>query len=99
MRRDKLNDRHVVSISPPYICGCLCCMCRMCVHMFVQTPVLMCVVFRVMFDLLHISRFHELSPILEPGRTPKMDKAVILSDVVRVLTQLIDKIPKTQGLS
>uniref|UniRef100_A0A5B6ZUJ0 Putative transcription factor ILR3-like n=1 Tax=Davidia involucrata TaxID=16924 RepID=A0A5B6ZUJ0_DAVIN len=30
-------------------------------------------------------RFQELSSILEPGRPPKMDKAVILSDAVRIL--------------
>ena len=30
----------------------------------------------------------ELGSILEPGRTPKTDKAAILSDAVRMVTQL-----------
>jgi FtsZ-binding cell division protein ZapB len=33
-------------------------------------------------------RFLELSAALEPGRPPKTDKATILSDAVRILTQL-----------
>ncbi|EFJ35991.1 hypothetical protein SELMODRAFT_165311 [Selaginella moellendorffii] len=33
-------------------------------------------------------RFVELSAALEPGRPPKSDKATILSDAVRVITQL-----------
>ncbi|KAG0619376.1 hypothetical protein M758_4G135300 [Ceratodon purpureus] len=33
-------------------------------------------------------RFMELSAELEPGRPPKTDKATILSDAVRILTQL-----------
>ncbi|KAL8145634.1 transcription factor ILR3-like isoform X2 [Apium graveolens] len=33
-------------------------------------------------------RFLELSSILEPGRPPKTDKAAILNDAVRMLTQL-----------
>ncbi|XP_010647171.1 transcription factor ILR3 isoform X3 [Vitis vinifera] len=33
-------------------------------------------------------RFLELGSILEPGRPPKMDKAVILSDALRMMTQL-----------
>ncbi|GMN49760.1 hypothetical protein TIFTF001_018913 [Ficus carica] len=33
-------------------------------------------------------RFLELGSILEPGRPPKMDKAVILGDAVRMVTQL-----------
>nr|XP_009408170.1 PREDICTED: transcription factor ILR3 isoform X2 [Musa acuminata subsp. malaccensis] len=33
-------------------------------------------------------RFSELSLILDPGRTPKSDKASILSDAARVLVQL-----------
>ncbi|XP_024376913.1 transcription factor bHLH115 [Physcomitrium patens] len=33
-------------------------------------------------------RFLELGAILEPGRPPKTDKATILSDAVRILTQL-----------
>ncbi|KAF9617800.1 hypothetical protein IFM89_038982, partial [Coptis chinensis] len=32
--------------------------------------------------------FVELGSILEPGRSPKLDKAAILSDVVRMVTQL-----------
>ena len=30
----------------------------------------------------------ELGTILEPGKPPKMDKAAILSDAVRMVTQL-----------
>lgn len=33
-------------------------------------------------------RFLELSSILDPGRHPKMDKAVILGDAVRMVSQL-----------
>ncbi|XP_054792592.1 transcription factor ILR3-like isoform X1 [Prosopis cineraria] len=33
-------------------------------------------------------RFLELSSILEPGKLPKMDKTAILSDAVRMLTEL-----------
>ncbi|PON88180.1 Basic helix-loop-helix transcription factor [Trema orientale] len=33
-------------------------------------------------------RFLELGSILDPGRPPKMDKAVILGDAVRMVTQL-----------
>ncbi|XP_057528388.1 transcription factor ILR3-like [Amaranthus tricolor] len=33
-------------------------------------------------------KFMELGSILEPGRTPKTDKAAILSDAVRMVTQL-----------
>ncbi|CAA2990184.1 transcription factor ILR3-like [Olea europaea subsp. europaea] len=33
-------------------------------------------------------RFQELSSILEPGRPPKMDKAVILSDAVRMVIHM-----------
>ncbi|KAK1396207.1 BHLH domain-containing protein [Heracleum sosnowskyi] len=33
-------------------------------------------------------RFLKLSSILEPGRPPKTNKAAILNDVVRMLTQL-----------
>ncbi|KAL6990852.1 Transcription factor ilr3 [Sarracenia purpurea var. burkii] len=39
-------------------------------------------------------RFQELSSILEPGRTPKLDKSVILSDAVRTVTQLRDEAQK-----
>jgi len=34
------------------------------------------------------TRFIELGSILEPGRTPKTDKAAILVDAVRMVTQL-----------
>lgn len=36
----------------------------------------------------------ELGSILDPGRPPKMDKAVILGDAVRMLTQLRDEAKK-----
>lgn len=39
-------------------------------------------------------RFQELSSILEPGRPPKMDKAAILSDAVRMVNQLRDEAKK-----
>lgn len=35
-----------------------------------------------------ILRFLELGSVLEPGRPPKTDKAAILSDAVRIVTQL-----------
>jgi hypothetical protein len=35
-----------------------------------------------------ILRFMELSSILDPGRPPKMDKAVMLGDALRMVTQL-----------
>lgn len=38
------------------------------------------------FDI--IFRFMELGSILEPGRPPKTDKAAILIDAVRMVTQL-----------
>lgn len=39
-------------------------------------------------------RFQELSYVLEPGRPPKMDKAVILRDAVQMVTQLRDEAEK-----
>ncbi|KAL5772680.1 hypothetical protein ACOSP7_012284 [Xanthoceras sorbifolium] len=36
-------------------------------------------------------RFLELASILDPGRPPKMDKAVLLTDAVRMVTQLRDE--------
>ncbi|KAK2990993.1 hypothetical protein RJ640_005475 [Escallonia rubra] len=39
-------------------------------------------------------RFQELSSILEPGRPPKMDKVVILSDAGRMVSQLRDETQK-----
>ncbi|KAA8519952.1 hypothetical protein F0562_014138 [Nyssa sinensis] len=44
-------------------------------------------------------RFQELSSILEPGRPPKMDKTVILSDAVRMVTQLRDDAQKLKDSS
>ncbi|KAG8385694.1 hypothetical protein BUALT_Bualt03G0071700 [Buddleja alternifolia] len=38
--------------------------------------------------------FQELCSILEPGRPPKMDKAVILSDAVRMVIQLREEAQK-----
>ena len=34
------------------------------------------------------TRFMELGSILDPGRTPKTDKAAILLDAIRIVTQL-----------
>jgi hypothetical protein len=45
-------------------------------------------------DFCIILRFMELGSILDPGKTPKMDKAVILGDAVRMLTQLRDEAQK-----
>ncbi|KAK6133338.1 hypothetical protein DH2020_032909 [Rehmannia glutinosa] len=39
-------------------------------------------------------RFQELSSLLEPGRPPKMDKSVILSDAVRMVIQLREEAQK-----
>nr|WKV22683.1 bHLH15 [Bupleurum chinense] len=39
-------------------------------------------------------RFQELSSILEPGRPPKLDKAVVLSDAVRMVNHLRDEAKK-----
>ncbi|KAG5516595.1 hypothetical protein RHGRI_037349 [Rhododendron griersonianum] len=44
-------------------------------------------------------RFLELSSILESGRKPKVDKAVILSDAVQTLTQLRDEAQKLKESS
>lgn len=38
--------------------------------------------------MIAIYRFMELSSLLEPGRAPKTDKAAILVDAVRMVTQL-----------
>ena len=40
------------------------------------------------------NRFMELSAILEPGHPPKTDKAAILVDAVRMVTQLRGKAQK-----
>lgn len=45
----------------------------------------LCVMHVLMFDMF---RFVELGTILEPGRPPKTDKAAILIDAVRMVTQL-----------
>lgn len=37
---------------------------------------------------VQFSRFLELGALLEPGRPPKTDKAAILVDAVRMVTQL-----------
>lgn len=41
-----------------------------------------------------MSRFQELSSILEPGRTSKTDKAIILSDCIRMVNQLREEARK-----
>lgn len=41
-----------------------------------------------------ISRFLELGSVLDPGRPPKMDKVVLLSDAVRMVIQLRDEAQK-----
>lgn len=40
------------------------------------------------FGLTFTLRFLELGSILDPGKPPKMDKAAILSDAVRMVTEL-----------
>ncbi|XP_057457979.1 transcription factor ILR3-like [Lotus japonicus] len=44
-------------------------------------------------------RFLELSSILEPGRQPKTDKAAIISDAVRVVTQLRNEAEKLKEMN
>ncbi|KAK7324770.1 hypothetical protein VNO77_28603 [Canavalia gladiata] len=44
-------------------------------------------------------RFLELSSILEPGRLPKTDKVAILSDAVRVVTQLRNEALRLKEMS
>ncbi|KAK4858137.1 hypothetical protein QYF36_011576 [Acer negundo] len=39
-------------------------------------------------------RFLELASILDPGRSPKMDKAVLLADAVQMVSQLRDEAQK-----
>lgn len=38
-------------------------------------------------DLISV-RFLELGAVLEPGKTPKMDKSSILNDAIRVMAEL-----------
>jgi hypothetical protein len=38
------------------------------------------------FEIL--KRFLELGSVLEPGKTPKMDKSVIINDAIRMVTEL-----------
>lgn len=38
-------------------------------------------------DLISV-RFLELGTVLEPGKTPKMDKSSILNDAIRVMAEL-----------
>ena len=42
------------------------------------------------------NRFMELGSILEPGRAPKTDKAAILIDAVRMVTQLRGEAQKSK---
>lgn len=44
-------------------------------------------------------RFLELGFLLEPGRQPKTDKASILNDAVRMVTQLRDEVQKHKNLN
>lgn len=39
-------------------------------------------------NMIDMDRFVELGSILEPGRPPKTDKAAILTDAVRMVSQL-----------
>lgn len=41
-----------------------------------------------------VSRFTELGALLDPGRAPKVDKAAILVDAVRMVTLLRDEAQK-----
>lgn len=38
--------------------------------------------------MIFFDRFLELGAILEPGKTPKMDKSAILNDAIRVVGEL-----------
>lgn len=42
-------------------------------------------------NMIDLHRFVELGSILEPGRPPKTDKAAILIDAARMVTQLRDE--------
>lgn len=44
--------------------------------------------------LVSVIRFLELASILDPGRPAKVDKAVLLADAVRMVTQLRDEAQK-----
>ncbi|GMP65542.1 hypothetical protein CsSME_00026282 [Camellia sinensis var. sinensis] len=44
--------------------------------------------FSLFYNQFRVPRFMELGSILEPGRPPKTDKAAILVDAVRMVTQL-----------
>jgi predicted transcriptional regulator len=74
MRRDRLNDRHslILSFSPLVSLS--------------RSLSLSLSLSHVDFGI--ILRFMELSSILDPGRPPKMDKAVMLGDALRMVTQL-----------
>lgn len=43
---------------------------------------------RHLSNMIDMDRFVELGSILEPGRPPKTDKAAILTDAVRMVSQL-----------
>ena len=49
--------------------------------------------------MLCVFRFVELASILEPGRPPKIDKAAILVDAVRMVTQLRKEAQKLKDSS
>lgn len=48
----------------------------------------------LVFNTIDMHRFVELGAILEPGRPPKTDKAAILMDAVRMVTQLREESQK-----
>lgn len=46
-----------------------------------------------------LKRFQELNEMLDPGRSPKTDKSVILADAIRMVTQLRNDAAKLKDSS
>lgn len=75
MRRDKLNDKYAHRFYISFADQWCAGSFFFLLHFF-------------FLGLTFILRFLELGSILDPGKPPKMDKAAILSDAVRVVTEL-----------
>lgn len=58
-----------------------------CSLIFFSLHIIVFVNYHCTYDILFV-RFLELGAILEPGKTPKMDKTAILSDAIRVVGEL-----------
>jgi len=78
IRRDKLNERYVPRLDNDCIS----------VHslIFLSHDIIF-FNYNCTYDILFV-RFLELGAILEPGKTPKMDKSAILNDAIRVVGEL-----------